>query len=166
MSLRIEKLRRDHAIDGFNCGQEALNTFLVRHALPNQQAGASTTYVALDGTNVVGFYSLAVGQVAYADAPERLVKGLARQPVPVMLLARLAVAADRQGSGLGAGLLKDALLRTLQAAEIAGIRAILVHAKDDLARRFYERFDFAPSPSDPLHLLLLLKDIRSLTSRA
>lgn len=166
MSLRIEKLRRDHGIDGFDCGQEALSTFLVRHALQSQQAGASTTYVALDGAIIVGFYSLAVGQVGYADAPERLVKGLARQPVPVMILARLAVASGRQGSGLGAGLMKDALLRTLQAADIAGIRAIVVHAKDDAARQFYERFDFAPSSSDALHLVLLLKDVRSLIGRA
>lgn len=166
MSLRIEKLRRDHAIDGFRCGQEALDAFLIRHALQSQQAGASTTYVALDGQAVVGFYSLAVGQVAYVGAPERLVKGLARQPVPVMLLARLAVAAGRQGSGLGAGLLKDSLLRTLQAADIVGIRAILVHAKDAAARRFYERFEFMASPSDPLHLLLLMKDVRALVGRA
>ena len=166
MSLRIEKLGRGHAIDGFDCGREALNTFLSRHAFPNQQAGASTTYVALDEDAVVGFHSLAVGQVAYADAPERLVKGLARQPVPVMLLARLAVARDRQGQGLGAGLLKDALRRTLQAADIAGIRGVLVHAKDEAARRFYERFDFTPSPTDPLHLMLLMKDLRALIGRS
>ncbi|MDB5453666.1 MAG: family N-acetyltransferase [Caulobacteraceae bacterium] len=164
-SLRIEKLRRDHLVEAFDCGREALNRFLVRHAMQSQQAGASTTYVALDGQEVVGFYSLAVGQVEHADAPERLVKGLARHPVPIMLLARLAVGSRYQGRRLGAGLLKDAVTRTLQAAEIAGIRALVAHAKDEEARRFYERFDFTPSPSDPYHLLLLLKDVKALVSR-
>jgi len=95
------------------------------------------------------------------DAPERLKKGLARHPVPIMLLARLAIAASWHGQGLGSGLLKDAMLRTLQAAEIAGIRAFAVHAKDHAARAFYERFDFVPSPSDPYHLFRLLKDVRA-----
>jgi predicted N-acetyltransferase YhbS len=103
-----------------------------------------------------------VGQVEYDDAPQRLTKGLARHPVPIMLLARLAIATTWQGKGLGAGLLKDAMLRTLQAAEIAGIRAFAVHAKDDVAKAFYEHFDFDPSPSDPYHLFRLLKDIRAL----
>jgi GNAT superfamily N-acetyltransferase len=161
-SVRIEKLRRDHALETFDCGKEALNRFLVRHALQSQQAGASATYLALSGSEVAGFYSLAVGQVDYGDAPERLTKGLARHPVPVTLLARLGVGAAFQGRGLGAGLLKDAMLRTLQAADIVGVRALLVHAKDEEARRFYERFDFAPSPSDPYHLMLLLKDVRTL----
>jgi predicted N-acetyltransferase YhbS len=163
--LRIDKLRRDHAVEGFDCGKEALNRFLARHALQSQQAGASTSYLALDGMAVVGFYSLAVGEVAYDDAPERLVKGMARHPVPIMLLARLAVSAAHQGRGIGSGLLKDAMLRTLQAADIAGVRAFVVHAKDDDARAFYERFDFAPSPTDPFHLMLLLKDVRAIVSR-
>jgi GNAT superfamily N-acetyltransferase len=102
-----------------------------------------------------------VGQVEHEGAPERLKKGLARHPVPIMLLARLAIAAHWQGKGLGSGLLKDAMLRTLAAAEIAGIRAFAVHAKDDDARAFYERFDFIASPSDPYHLFRLLKDIRA-----
>lgn len=162
LGLRIEKLRRDHAVEGFDCGKAALNRFLERHALQSQQAGATTTYLALQGDEVVGFYSLSVGQVEYADAPERLTKGLARHPVPVMLLARMAVASGHQGRKLGAGLLKDAMLRTLQASEIAGIRAFVVHAKDDEARAFYERFDFVASPTDAYHLVLLLKDVRAL----
>lgn len=159
--LRIEKLRRDHVVDAFDCGHDDLNRFLIRHALQSQQAAASRTYLALDGDEVVGFYSLAVGQVEYDEAPQRVTKGLARHPVPIMLFARLAVARTRHGGGLGAGLLKDAMLRTLQAADIAGIRALVTHAKDDGARRFYEHFDFVPSPSDPFHLLLLLKDVKS-----
>ncbi|AOH84467.1 GCN5 family acetyltransferase [Sphingomonas panacis] len=160
--LRIETLRPGHAIAGFDCGKEALNRYLTRYAWQNQQAGASRTYVALDDEHVVGFYTLAVGHIAFDDAAERLKKGLARHPVPVMLLARLAVGIDRQGQRLGAGLLKDAMLRTLQAAEIAGIRAFVVHAKDDNARAFYERHDFLPSPTDPFHMFVLLKDVRAL----
>ncbi len=149
-------------MDLFDCGRDALNRFLTRYALQNQQAGASQTYVALASEELVGYYTLVVGQVEYGGAPERLKKGLARHPVPLMILARLAVAASWQGKGLGAGLLKDALLRTLQAAEIAGIRAFAVHAKDDTAKAFYEHFDFVPSPSDPYHLFLLLKDVRTM----
>ena len=128
----------------------------------NQQAGASQTYLALADKEIVGYYTLVVGQVEYTDAPARLTKGLARHPVPIMLLARLAVSKSWQGKKLGAGLLKDAMLRTLAAAEIAGIRAFAVHVKDDEARRFYEHFDFVASPSDPNHLFRLLKDIRGL----
>jgi GNAT superfamily N-acetyltransferase len=110
--------------------------------------------VAIAEDKVIGYYTLVVGQVDYDDAPERL-----------KLLARLAVAESWQGKGLGAGLLKDAMLRTLQAAEIAGIRAFAVHAKNDAARAFYERFDFLPSPSDPYHLFRLLKDVRAVLTR-
>jgi GNAT superfamily N-acetyltransferase len=158
--LRIEKLKRTHAVEAFDCGKEALDRFLIRHALQSQQAGASNTYLAMDGDRVVGFYSLVVGEVAYDGATERLTKGMARHPIPIMLLARLAIASGYQGKGLGAGLLKDAMLRTLQAADLAGIRALVVHAKDDEARRFYERYDFEPSPSDAYHLSILLKDVR------
>lgn len=159
-SLRIEKLRRGHAIEPFDCGREALNRFLIRYAVQNQQAGASATYVALAGEEVAGYYTLVVGQVEYDDAPDRLKKGLAHHPVPIMLLARLAIATSWQRKALGSGLLKDAMLRTLHAGEIAGIRAFAVHAKDDEAKAFYEHFDFVASPSDPYHLFRLLKDIR------
>jgi GNAT superfamily N-acetyltransferase len=159
--LQVAKLQRDHKIDEFDCGREALNRFLIRYALQNQQSGASQTYLALADKEILGYYTLVVGQVEYNDAPERLTKGLAHHPVPIMLLARLAVAVSWQGKGIGAGLLKDAMLRTLQAADIAGIRAFAVHAKDDEAIAFYERFDFVPSPTDPYHLFRLLKDLRS-----
>ena len=161
--LRIEKLQRGHAVESFDCSREALNRFLIRYAIQNQQAGASQTYVALSEAEVVGYYTLVVGQVEYDDAPERLTKGLARHPVPIMLLARLAVAVSWQGKGLGGGLLKDAMARTAQAADIAGIRAFAVHAKDDdEAKAFYERFDFVASPSDPYHLFRLMKDVRAI----
>lgn len=158
----IEKLRRDHVLSSFDCGQADLNAWLVKHALQNQGASSAQTYVGLADGEVVGYYSLAVGQVEYEEAPERLQKGLARHPVPIMLLARLAVHKEWQGKGIGKGLLKDAILRTMQAADIAGIRALAVHAKDEEARRYYEQFDFTPSPTDPLHLAALLKDLRKL----
>ena len=157
--FRIEKLRRDHPVDGFTCGREDLDRFLIRFAFANQQAHAAQTYVGLHDADIVGFYSLVVGEVAYGDPPERLTKGLARHPVPIMLLARLAVGTAWQGKGVGAGLLKDAMRRTLQAADIGGIRAFAVHAKDESARRFYGHFGFVNSPSDPLHLFLLMKDV-------
>jgi GNAT superfamily N-acetyltransferase len=159
-ALRIEKLRRDHPVEGFDCGQEALNRFLVKHALQSQQGNASQTYIALANEHVVGFYTLAIGAVEHIDAPPRLLKGLGRYPVPLMVLARLGVSVTWQRKGLGSGLLKDAMLRTLQAADIAGIRALAAQAKDDEARAFYERYDFIPSPTDPYHMFLLLKDIR------
>lgn len=157
---RIEKLRRDHVVEGFDCGREELNQYLLRYAWQNQQAGASQTYVGVVGAAIVGFHTLAAGQVTYDDAPERWTKGLARHPVPTMLLARLAIDNHWQNQGIGKALLRDAMQRTLQAAEIAGIRALAVHAKDEEAKRFYRHFDFVPSPSDPMHLFVLLKDVR------
>jgi GNAT superfamily N-acetyltransferase len=157
---RVEKLRPDHAIEGFDCGREELNRYLLRYAWANQQAGAAQTYVGLVGDTVVGYHTLAVGHVSREEAPERLTKGLARHPVPIMLLARLATDRRWQGKGIGKALLKDAMHRTVQAADIAGIRAFAVHAKDEEARRFYEQFDFIPSPTDPMHLFVLLKDVR------
>lgn len=157
---RVEKLRPDHHLEGFDCGREELNRYLLRYALQNQQAGAAQTYLGFVGDAVVGYYSLAVGHVIREDAPGRLTKGLVRHPVPIMLLARLAVDRRWQGKGIGQALLKDAMLRTLHAADIAGIRALAVHAKDEAARNFYQRFGFIPSPTDPMHLFVLLKDVQ------
>jgi GNAT superfamily N-acetyltransferase len=154
LDLKIEKLRPDHRLVGFDCGKEPLNRFLLRHALQ--------TYVASMAESIVGYHTLVVGEVAHAAAPERLVRGLARHPIPLMLLARLAVSRDRQRRGIGPALLKDALLRTLRAADIAGIRGFAVHAKDEEARSFYTHFDFVPSPTDPMHLFVLLKDVKRL----
>lgn len=157
----VEKLTNTQDADSFDCGKEPLNRFLKRFALVNQKSGSARTYVVCrDDNRIVGYYSLAVGSVDYEASPARVTKGQARHPVPVMLLARLAVDHGEQGRGLGRALLKDALLRTLQAADIAGIRALLVHAKDDEARTWYEGFNFEPSPTDPYHLFLLMKDLR------
>lgn len=120
--------------------------------------------MGLVNDTVVGYYALAAGSVEQDVARERVKKGLAKPSIPIMLLARLAVDLHWQKQGVGAALLKDATLRTLQATNIAGIRALVVHAKDEVAKQFYERFDFIPSPSDPLHLFILLKDLRTLLS--
>ena len=160
----VQKLSAGHDTGAFDCGKEALDRFLKRYALVNQKANSAQTYVVCrEGSDaVVGYYSLTVGGVEHAKAPKRVTQGLARHPVPVMLLARLAVDRSEQGRGLGKALLKDALLRTAQASDIAGIRAIIVHAKDEEARAFYERLDFEPSPTDPFHLFLLMKDLRAI----
>ena len=162
---QIVKLKRAHALDSFDCAVEPLNSYLKRFALNNQSAGGAQTYVAELGDRIVGYYSLSAAQVEYADAPARLAKGMARHPISVILLARLAVDHTWQGKGLGAALLVDALRRILTAADIVGIRAVMVHAKDEGARRFYEHFDFDPSPVDPLHLFLLTKEIARLIIR-
>ena len=157
---RVEKLRRDHVVEDLDCRRPELNQYLTRYAWQNQLAGAALTYFGLVGEAIVGFHTLAAGQVLFEDAPPRLTKGLARHPVPIMLLARLAVDHRWQGQGVGKALLKDAMQRTLQAADIAGIRAFAVHAKDEEAKRFYEHFDFVPSPTDPMHLFVPLKEVR------
>jgi GNAT superfamily N-acetyltransferase len=158
--LRIEKLQRQHAVESFTCGQPELDRFLIRHALQAQQSNSSQTYLALNGTDVVGFYTLVAGQVKHADAPPRVTKGMPRHPIGLMVLARLAVHSSMQGRGLGSGLLLDAMSRTLQVADIAGVRALAVHAKDDQAAEFYRHFGFEPSPTDPHHLFRIIKDIR------
>ena len=158
----VRKLTPADLTEGFDCGQSPLNQFLQRYAPVNQKANSAQTYVCCLSGEVVGFYSLAVGGVDPEDAPARVIKGLARHPVRVMILARLAVDRDHQGKSLGKALLKDALLRTTQAADIAGIRCLLVHAKDEAARQWYESWEFEPSPTDPYHLFLMLKDLKAL----
>jgi len=158
----VRKLAATDQVDGFDCGQAALNQFLQRYALVNPKANSAQTYVCCQGDVVVGFYSLVVGSADPQAAPSRVMKGLARHPVPVMILARLAVDKQHQRKSLGKALLKDALLRTAQAADIAGIRSLLVHAKDDIAQRWYESWEFEPSPTDPYHLFLMLKDLKNL----
>lgn len=159
--MRIEPLTASHPIDTFDCGEGSLNLFLWRHALPNEGAGGCRTYVAADDQRVVGFYSLAAGSVEYADATARLRAGLARHPIPILVLARFAVDHSCQRSGIGRGMLKDAFGRAVRAAEIIGIRALLVHAKSDEAKAWYlKHARFEVSPVDPRQLLLLMKGIR------
>lgn len=156
----IEKLRRDHDLSSFDCRNPALTAWLQKFALANQQADSARTYAACRGTRVVGYYALTAGSVHKHESPQRIARGLANHPVGVVLLARLAVDVSEQGKGLGKALLFDALKRVEEAADIVGVRAVMVHAIDDAARKFYEYFNFDPSPIDPFQLLLLLKDVR------
>ena len=161
----IEKLRREHALDSFDCGKENLNRFLKRQAWNSQQAHSAQTYVLVRDVTVLGYYSLAAGSISHDEATERIRKGLARHPIPVILLARLAVDNSLQGRGIGPALLKDALLRVADAADTIGARALLVHAKDDAAKGFYAHFNFEPSSSDPYHLLLIMKDLKRIAGK-
>jgi GNAT superfamily N-acetyltransferase len=156
----IEKLCQDHDLYGFDCGKEDLNRFLRLRAWASQQANSAQTYVLAKDLRVFGYYSLAASSVSFDAATERVKKGQARHPVPVILLARLAVDVPVQRQGAGAALLKDALMRTASAASTVGARALLVHAQDGDAKAFYENFGFEPSPSDPYHLLLIMKDLQ------
>ncbi len=166
MSLRPpEPLDARHRLEGFTCGRPALDLWLVRHARHAQASGSARTFVACDGDRLAGYYSLTVGQVDQADAPPRVSQGMGRFPVPVVILARLAVARASQGQGLGAALLRDAIRRTLSIADQAGIRALLTHPIDEAAARFYQRFGFEPSPLREQQWLLLLKDARRLLNR-
>lgn len=160
--LKIEKLHSGLDTHAFDCGRPELNRYLQVFALMNQKANSALTYAAHRDGVVVGYHCLAVGSVEHQDAPQRIAKGLARHPIPVMLLARLAVDLKEQKAGIGSGLLKDALLRTAGAAKIAGIRAVLVHAKDEAAAAFYRHFNFEPCPFAPNKLMLLMKDLERL----
>jgi GNAT superfamily N-acetyltransferase len=144
-----------HDPELFTCGNASLDQWLKVRALPNQTTGASRCYVLTDGKNVIGFYALSSGGVAAVEAPGRIKRNMP-DPIPVMILARFAIATPWQGKGLGKDLLRDAVLRTLQAADIGGIRALLAHAKDDRAAAFYESNGFLLSPIRPLTLFLPL----------
>ena len=158
--FEIEKLRREHDLSQFDSGNATLNAWLQKYAWTNQQADSAKTYVALASNLVVGYYALTTGSVHKHESPERIAKGLANHPIGIVLLARLAVDNSQQGKGLGKALLFDALSRIEEAADIVAVRAVMVHAIDEAARRFYEHFEFEPSPVDPFQLLLLLKDLR------
>ena len=158
--LGPEPLTTHHDASTFDCGSSALDTYLARFAVVNQAGGAARTYVALRAARVVGYYSLAAASAELGQTPARVAKGLARHAVPLTLLARLAVDRTEQGAGLGKALLKDAITRHLQAQMIIGSRALVAHAKDGRAAAFYARYGFRPSPTDPLHLYLLTKDMR------
>lgn len=155
-----ESLTGDHHISAFDCGVPSLNLYLTEQALADQRAGKSQTQVAVRGDGVVAYYSLAAGSVEVADATERMACGQGGQPIPVVLLARLAVDLREQGLGLGERMLFEALARAAAAAGIIGARAVLVHALDRSVKAFYSLYGFEPSPTHPLHLMLLMKDVR------
>ena len=152
-----ERLSAAHDVSAFDSGEPALDDWLRRRALPNEAGGASRSYVVCAGRKVVGYYTLAAGAVAHAQSPGRVRRNMP-DPVPVMVIGRLAVDRAYQGRGIGTGLLRDAVLRTVQAAEIAGIRAILIHAKTESAKRFYERYGFVASPVEPLTVMITVTE--------
>lgn len=162
---RLRKLEAQDDVDEFSCGQPDLDEWLKRFALVNQRASMCTVFVTLSAERVAGYYALATGGVERAEAPNRVTQGTPNHPIPVILLARLAIDTSFQKRGLGCALLRDALIRVASAADEIGIRALLVHAKDEKARDFYmAQAEFEPSPTDPLHLFLLMKDLRKLLS--
>jgi GNAT superfamily N-acetyltransferase len=156
-----ELLTEEHDRSGFGCGKPPLNQYIKKYALVNQQNDISRTYVATRDGRVVGYYTLTFGSISHDEATPKIKAKLPQYPIPVMLLARLAVDKNEAGNGLGKGLLKDALLRTIQAADIGGLRAVLTHAKDEEAKQFYQKFGFEESPIEPLTLMLSIKDMRA-----
>ena len=153
-----EHLSAAHDVSAFDSGVPELDIWLKRRALQNEASGASRTYVVSAVGRVIGYYALATGAVAQHRATGKVRRNMP-EPIPVMVLGRLAVDRGHQGQGLGAALLKDALLRTLNVASMAGIRAVLLHAISDDARRFYERAGFSASPVDPMTMMMTLADV-------
>jgi GNAT superfamily N-acetyltransferase len=149
-------LSAEHRLDDFACGVDSLDDWLKRRARPNQLSSASRTYVVAEGTQVVGYYCLASGALALSDAPA-LVRRNMPDPMPVAILGRLAIHQAWQGRGVGVALLQDAVLRTLHASDILGIRGLLVHALSAEAKAFYEHHGFVASPTQPMTLILSLK---------
>ena len=143
----------------FDCEDSNLNIFLKKYALQNDKNHSSKTYVSTDKKtkNIIGYYTIAYGSVSYTKATEEVKKNMPKYPIPVMILARLAVDKSHKNKGLGAGLLKDAICRTMQAAEIAGLRAIVAHAKDDKAKSFYIHHGFKASYLDDYHMMIPIK---------
>lgn len=158
-----ERLTREHDLTAFDSGVASLDDWLKRRALANEAAGGSRTYVVRSGRRVVGYYALATGAVAQSTATGRTRRNMP-DPIPVMVLGRLAVDREWQGRHLGRALLRDAMLRTVQASHIAGIRALLVHAISDDARRFYEKHGFAASAIEPMTLMVTISDVAALLS--
>jgi GNAT superfamily N-acetyltransferase len=160
----VEVLTADHETDDFDCGSPAQTDWLRSHGLQAQLAGTSRVFVVCGagGKRVVGYHALAAGSVEHADSPDRLRRGVGRHPIPVVILTRMGVDLSQQGRGLGAALVKDALQRTIAAAHEIGVRALLIHAETQEARAFYMHLaEFELSPTDPLHLYLLMKDLRA-----
>lgn len=155
-----QPLDAHHRVEEFDCGKLGLTDWLLRHARQAQGSGSARTFVVCDGERVAGYFSLTVGQIDTLEAPERIRRGMGQYPIPLVILARLAVDLDYQGQGLGFSLLQDAIRRTIAIAEHAGIRALLTHPIDADAEVFYRRFGFEPTPENERQLILLLKDAR------
>lgn len=153
-----EHLTAKHDLSAFDSGVPELDIWLKRRALQNEDSGASRTYVVSAGGRVIGYYALATGAVALRAATGKVRRNMP-EPIPVMVIGRLAVDREHHGKGLGSALLKDALLRTLNAAAIAGIRAVLLHAISEDAKRLYEKAGFSASPIDPMTMMIALADV-------
>jgi len=153
-----EKLTPQHILKEFSCGEGSLDSWLKQRALKNEEARASRTYVVCTGKSVKGYYTLAVGAVTHAEVSGKVKRNMP-DPIPVMILGRLAVDKECHGNGIGKALLRDAIFRTLSAAEIAGIRAMLVHALNEEAKSFYLANGFHESPIDPMTLMITLNEI-------
>lgn len=153
-----QHLTSEHDVSDFDSGVPELDNWLKRRALQNEANRASRTFVITDGKRVIGYYALATGAVSHEVASGRVRRNMP-EPIPVMVLGRLAVDRQHQGAGLGTALLRDALLRTLQAADVAGIRAVLLHAVSEDARRFYLHYGFAESPVVSMTMMITLADI-------
>ena len=151
-------LTASHLTDGFDCGHPSLNAWLQKRALGNAASGASRTYVVCAADQkVIGYYALAAGSISASAAPGALRRNMP-DPLPVIVLGRLAVGNAHAGQGIGEGLLKDAVLRSLQAAQLIGARALLCHALNEQAKTFYLKHGFVESPSEPLTVLLGLRN--------
>lgn len=163
MALAPVPLSAHHRLDNFNCGRSELNEWLQKYARQAQAVGSAQTFVAAqpDG-HVEGYFSLTAGQIEHSDATERVRKGMGRFPIPVIVLARLAVSLEQQGRGMGADLLKDVIRRVLLVSEQAGVRAIITHPIDETAAAFYTKFGFQNSPVHRKQMWLLLKDAKRL----
>lgn len=155
-----EPLAPDHDIEGFECGEPALDVWLKRRAKANQVSGASRTFVVRDASVVVAYYALASSAIDVASATGRFRRNIP-DPIPVVVLARLAVARSHQGRGFGPALVQDAARRVVQAADAIGIRGFIAHAISDEARTFYLRLGFDPSPVDAMTLMTTLADLRA-----
>ena len=165
---RPEPLGKHHGFDEFQCGEPALDEWLKRHARAAQASDSARVFVATleDGETVIGYYALGAAQVAPKDTTARALKGQPQaRPVSAILLARLAVDQKHQGAGLGRSLLQDVLLRCVEAADAIGARVLLVHAKHDAAKSWYLQYGFEESPTDTLHLMMLMKDVRAFLNR-
>lgn len=167
---RVESLAADHDVTTFDCGSQAQTLWLQRHALQAHRADTAKVYVIcrLGTREVVGYYALAAGSVSHQQVPPRMAKGIGRYPIPVVILTRLGVDLDVQGQGIGSELVRDALLQAAWVAGQVGVRALVIHAETPAAAAFYRRISpaFQESPTDPLHLVLLMKDLRQTIDEA
>lgn len=154
-----EMLSNSHQLESFSCGEERLDKWLKRRALKNQESDASRTIVVCNENNVIGYYCLCASAIQQEEATGKVKRNMP-EPIPTILIGRLAVDRKWQGKGIGKGLLKDAIYKALKASDIIGARAILIHAISEDAKRFYEQYGFQSSPIDPMVLMITIQDAR------